>query len=583
APEEAEQLLRAADLRHRVGSAVLAGRPSEARLWCDAAVAASAAGWDAEARDAGKRAVGALTPDTDPAEAARVLRIWGRLDNLADYGLESAIETDVEAVRLSALSSDVEEQALCLASLSEAETWAGLPDRARDHAVAAVAAAERTGSSLVRAWALASRSAAHWRTEQSLADADEAQALALESGDADTIGHTCVCRANALELLHLFQERAEEYRRGYARAVERGYLRQRQLFAAYGASALIDIAAFGDARQLLREALAVPSTGSGGSAARLNAVLLETYLGDQEAATHHLDRARELVPEIDLREPVVVAKYHLAHGRPEAALRVLLNGFPLVARIEDDNADWLLMLAAMAAGDVATAADTAPSPGASQAQDDLREMVAARTAVDREVFAPVDGIARAHGVVLRAELARAFREPGELEAWRALGEVDEVHGESWTITVALLHWAQALARARAPRTDLAVPLRRAHMRACEFGFAPLRRQVEDLAQRARIGLEGVEPPRGRRAGSVDGPASLTAREREVLGLLVAGRSYAEIGRALFISPKTVSVHVSHVLQKTGTASRAEASAWAWANGLVGPPEPDHLRDHGQVR
>ena len=53
---------------------------------------------------------------------------------------------------------------------------------------------------------------------------------------------------------------------------------------------------------------------------------------------------------------------------------------------------------------------------------------------------------------------------------------------------------------------------------------------------------------------------LTPREQEVLGHLVAGRTYAEIARSLYISDKTVSAHVSNLLRKTGTASRHEVSA-----------------------
>ena len=52
---------------------------------------------------------------------------------------------------------------------------------------------------------------------------------------------------------------------------------------------------------------------------------------------------------------------------------------------------------------------------------------------------------------------------------------------------------------------------------------------------------------------------LTAREREVLSHLVGGRTYAEIAKALFISEKTVNVHVSNPLRKTGTSSRIEVA------------------------
>ena len=52
---------------------------------------------------------------------------------------------------------------------------------------------------------------------------------------------------------------------------------------------------------------------------------------------------------------------------------------------------------------------------------------------------------------------------------------------------------------------------------------------------------------------------LTSREREVLGVLAQGRSNREIARTLFISPKTVSVHVSSILAKLGVASRVQAA------------------------
>ena len=51
--------------------------------------------------------------------------------------------------------------------------------------------------------------------------------------------------------------------------------------------------------------------------------------------------------------------------------------------------------------------------------------------------------------------------------------------------------------------------------------------------------------------------ALTPRERELLGHLVRGLTYAEIAEALVISEKTVSSHVSNLLRKTNTASRVE--------------------------
>jgi HD-GYP domain-containing protein (c-di-GMP phosphodiesterase class II) len=70
-----------------------------------------------------------------------------------------------------------------------------------------------------------------------------------------------------------------------------------------------------------------------------------------------------------------------------------------------------------------------------------------------------------------------------------------------------------------------------------------------------------------------GPASLTAREVEVLRLLARGLSNREIAERLVISRKTASHHVEHIYAKTGTANRALASLYAASHGLIGEPEP----------
>src|SRR5688572_32748917 len=65
-----------------------------------------------------------------------------------------------------------------------------------------------------------------------------------------------------------------------------------------------------------------------------------------------------------------------------------------------------------------------------------------------------------------------------------------------------------------------------------------------------------------------GSDQLTAREREVLGLLTEGRSDREIAEALCISPKTVGTHLTHILGKLGVPSRAAAIAHVHRHGLA---------------
>ena len=79
-------------------------------------------------------------------------------------------------------------------------------------------------------------------------------------------------------------------------------------------------------------------------------------------------------------------------------------------------------------------------------------------------------------------------------------------------------------------------------------------------------LRARQPARGRPAPGDD--AALTAREPEMLALVAQGRSNGEIGRQLFISTKTVSVHVSNILAKLGAGGRTEAAAIARRDGLL---------------
>ncbi|BCJ71974.1 hypothetical protein CS0771_15180 [Catellatospora sp. IY07-71] len=69
-----------------------------------------------------------------------------------------------------------------------------------------------------------------------------------------------------------------------------------------------------------------------------------------------------------------------------------------------------------------------------------------------------------------------------------------------------------------------------------------------------------------RTAATPEPADLTAREQEVLGCLAAGMSNKQMARELDISIRTVAVHVSNLLRKTGSASRTEAALWAVRRG-----------------
>ncbi len=147
------------------------------------------------------------------------------------------------------------------------------------------------------------------------------------------------------------------------------------------------------------------------------------------------------------------------------------------------------------------------------------------------------------------------------QAWQA---VLDAFGPAYVYETARTRWRLAEALAEAGRRDEAEEQwRQAAQQADRLGAKPLRRALDDLARRARIGTAPDLPD----AAVL---ASLTSREREVLRLIAAGRSNREIASVLFIAPKTASVHVSNILGKLGAASRTEAAAIAHREGLAGP-------------
>ena len=199
--------------------------------------------------------------------------------------------------------------------------------------------------------------------------------------------------------------------------------------------------------------------------------------------------------------------------------------------------------------------------------------------------------------------------------------------------VALARWRQAeamlaAATGRPGRAGAQAPLLEAVELGLRLGAKPLLRELRELAGRARIALppevdvvlDGtpLEDGAGRpaRTGSTarrprsgdqrngrsdlvraiagDPPSAakrpdtfgLSGREREVLGLVAQGRTNREIGERLFISQKTVGVHVGNILAKLEVSGRVEAAAVAIRLGLTEPPlgretAPDAARPGGR--
>ena len=85
-----------------------------------------------------------------------------------------------------------------------------------------------------------------------------------------------------------------------------------------------------------------------------------------------------------------------------------------------------------------------------------------------------------------------------------------------------------------------------------------------LGEAIKLGLD--EQPEG--AWRVGASPALTGREQEVAALVARGLSNRQIAGRLFLSVRTVEVHVDRILTKLGFANRTQLAAWAHDEGLL---------------
>jgi DNA-binding CsgD family transcriptional regulator len=308
---------------------------------------------------------------------------------------------------------------------------------------------------------------------------------------------------------------------------------------------------------------------------------------------------------------LVVAELAVEDGDLEAAGNAVTAGLAHLGASDD-----VVLVGPLCAVGIRAAADRAERARALRRPVDIANAVAAGTAAMERAEAlwasapPRPGSATATRLLCAAEMAR-LAESSDPVAWTELAD-------AWTAIP--MPAPEAYARYRAAEAHLIngdrvaaeAALRAAHATAAGLGAVALLASIEGLARRARLALPAVtaaadvsaspddtEADDGTGAVVVAGgsagrggaarpkappptaaPATpfaelgLSAREAEVLALVAAGRTNGQIAQELFISPKTASVHVTHILDKLGVSSRIEAAMLAARAGLIAPDAED---------
>jgi DNA-binding CsgD family transcriptional regulator/tetratricopeptide (TPR) repeat protein len=565
--DERAGLDRAAVLQHAADSAYLAGDPNRAITLTRAALAA-------------------VDADREPVRAGL---LHGRLGGyLRATGGEGAFAEYEAAVRLVPASPPRAERAQILAAFGEALITEGRYRASRELCEEAIAIAGQIG-------ALASEGDARRALGVDLAflgDLDagveelvQARRIAETVGRVDEVARAFASLSGLLEAFGRLEEATEVALEGAELAAGQGLGRWHSPFlTTMAARAQFALGRWDDAAVLLDRAAGrvAPELAAARVYIHTARCQLELGRGRVEAATGHLAVAREAyaqtVTQPWFATPLFMATAELAllDGNPGAAGAAVAEGLK-VAGADPGFAAPLFVLGLRAAADRAERARAHRDHGeAAEAgrvgtalADELRSRMAPAGG-DGTVPTPRAG---ALAVLGEAELAR-LEGRGDPGPWAAAAAAWERLGEPYPAAYVRWREAEALLLGGLARERVEASLRAAHRTAGELGAAPLLAEIEGLARRGRLDLDDG-------AGSAPAPAppspldalGLTAREREVLGLVALGRTNAQIAETLFISPKTATVHVSNILGKLGVRNRVEAATIAHRLGVGDHPEP----------
>lgn len=472
------------------------------------------------------------------------------------------------------------QHAYALAELAHVGLWKNDPE-APARAARSLEIAQKAGNPRALSYALTANSMAALfgeRKAEARALAARAASAAERARDFWALVHATAWEANATETW-ISPRFAGLMRAGRERLAELGaphvYLSK---MAADEASSYLAIGRWRECGAALRVALGSDPGPLGDVAVRLTAARLAALQGAQDQAQAHLDRAEELFAHKsgynNLDFDAVRAQVRLAAGDPAAAYSAAMAGATKEGQ-PPTMCEWLVPLAARALADQVQEAIDEGRPHAGLLAL-TQELVSRFPSVIRDAGNDTDlygAQVAAFNLWYEAEIGRACSRADNAAQWIAASDACQAACLRWeeayscwrAVEALLLHGHSGHGRA----TDL---LRRGFSLAKELQALPILAALNEIATRARIStaLPALGRPDGR---TVDFPA-LTAREREVLEHVVAGRTYGEIARALVISEKTVSSHISRLLAKTGAANRLDLSRLATRRGAERTPPAD---------
>jgi DNA-binding CsgD family transcriptional regulator len=472
------------------------------------------------------------------------------------------------AVQLSSADPDSWQHAFALAELAHTALWADDPAGSQI-AAHALARASAAGNPRALSHALTAN-AMHAVFTQDMGKARtwgaQAVACAGRAGDGFAFGHATMWEANALgSTVNPHWGASVSARR--SEGVHLGLAHPYVAWLAVGEAG-------GELRRgnwpgcvaLLRSALGSTPGALVDVSARLLAAQLAVFQGRLPEAEGHLARAEEIFTGpstyLNLEFDAVRAMVRLAAGDPRGCVDAALVGASTPG-VTPTLGEWLLPLATRGLADLAqqrrdTRAEVQPVLAEVDAVEHRFPHTIQDTGGDEAYYRQLAGL----DALYAAERARARLSPARAKAWQGTAELLQ-DVLPWEECYARWRLAESLFDAAPSRRGEAVEaLRRSHALATQLQALPDLEQVLTLARSARVPLG--EPMVGAvpAAESSTAGVHLTEREEEVLAHVVAGRTYGEIARALVVSEKTVSSHISHLLAKTGAANRVDLARWA---------------------